>query len=51
MVSNIDLFRNDLDAIVDNGQLYEYSMYRECMGEKEFDAQESLKSAKMVNGE
>lgn len=39
MASNIDRFRKDLDALIEKGQLLEYSMRRECMGAKEFDAQ------------
>lgn len=39
MASNIDRFRTDLDALVARGQQLEYSMQRECIGNKEFDAQ------------
>lgn len=39
MASNIDRFRKDLDALIEKGQLLDYSMRRECKGAKEFDAQ------------
>jgi len=39
MASNIDRFRSDLDALVLSGQRLEYSMQRECIGKKNFDAQ------------
>ncbi len=39
MGTNIDRFRSDLDALVLKGQQLEYSMQRECIGDKEFNAQ------------
>lgn len=39
MASNIDRFKSDLDALVLRGHHLEYSMQRECIGGKEFDAQ------------
>jgi hypothetical protein len=39
MPSNIDRFRSDLDSLVARGQLLEWSMQRDSIGKKEFDAQ------------
>lgn len=39
MASNLNRFKKDLEALIARGELLQYSMRRESMGSKEFDAQ------------